>query len=240
MTKLRFKATALAFMALGGLSTVHAQQDAPAAPSANQSGALDDSNAPTGSKTDQAERYEARRVSNDSNQTGHALTVTHAIAEKLHKSNQAEIELARLALQKSDNQEIKQLSQTIIQDHQACNQKLQQIAGQNQRSGDKQTHSPSAFVPKQLVQIAEQACENALQMTKEMLSQYEGQDFNRAFLGQQIVAHTMMLAELQAIESTGPQELQPIAQEASTKVEEHLKTAKQIANRLEDDRKSRS
>lgn len=85
----------------------------------------------------------------------------------------------------------------------------------------------------------EQACENSLQMTKEMLQDYQGQDFQMAFLGQQIVRHVNMLAELQAIESTGPQELQPIAQTAIQKVKSHLEQSKQLAQRFEDERNSR-
>lgn len=73
-----------------------------------------------------------------------------------------------------------------------------------------------------------------------MLGEYQGQDFNMAFLGQQCVAHTMMLAELKAIESEGPQEMRSVAQEAKTKVEQHLEKVKQLAKKLEDDSRSAS
>ncbi len=96
------------------------------------------------------------------------------------------------------------------------------------------------WLAKQLCKFGEQACDNALKMTKEMLGSYEGQDFNMAFLGQQCVAHTMMLAELKAIESVGPQELKQIASRAAGKVQQHLDKAKSIAQKLEDDRKTRS
>jgi predicted outer membrane protein len=137
-------------------------------------------------------------------------------------------------MQKTDHSELKQLTQTIVRDHEALNQKLQQFSNQNQ------ANSQGQRVPTQLCQIADQACDNAMKMTKDMLTKYEGQDFQMAFLGQQCVAHTMMLAELKAIESTGPQELQPIAQEAISKVEKHLEKAKQLAKKLEDDEKQRS
>ncbi len=261
MSRLCFTVASIAIAAFCTLPNTPAQQPAPTTPippdnlgQPNQPGAL-----PDRSQTDQADRYEARRVTSDSSQQG--PTVKEAIIQKLRKANEAEIELANLATQKADNEEVKQFAQMLVQDHQACNQKLQQKTGQDQpgqrpaiqaqanqnRAGQNQiagqtpsSGSQSATVPKELVQIAEQACENSLKMTKDMLSNYDGQDFDMAFLGQQCVAHTMMLAELKAIESAGPQELQPLAQEISQKVQQHLEKAKQLAKKLEDDRKKQS
>ena len=95
-------------------------------------------------------------------------------------------------------------------------------------------------VPPMLISIMSQACENNLKMTKEMLEQYEGQDFKMAFLGQQIVAHTACLAEMKAIESSGPEQIKAIAKQASPKIEEHLAMAKKLAKKFEDDRGSGS
>src|SRR5690554_5698219 len=52
-------------------------------------------------------------------------TVSQAIVRKMHQVNDAEIELAKLAQQKSDNDDVKQLTKTIIKDHQSLNEKLQ-------------------------------------------------------------------------------------------------------------------
>ncbi|HQX50502.1 MAG TPA: hypothetical protein PLR25_11370 [Planctomycetaceae bacterium] len=89
----------------------------------------------------------------------------------------------------------------------------------------------------EIAKLAQKKTDNALKMTKDMLNKYERQDFNMAFLGQQCMAHTMMLAELKAIESVGPEELRPIAQEAASKVEQHLEKVEQLAQKHEDDRK---
>ncbi len=93
-------------------------------------------------------------------------------------------------------------------------------------------------VPQILCTIMEEACDNNLEMTKKMLQEYEGQDFKMAFLGQQIVAHTASLAEMKAIESSGPAQLKALAQQASPKIQEHLDMAKQMAKKFEDDRGS--
>lgn len=233
-----------------------------------------------------SQRLQGRRTGADN--YGQGITVQQALVRKIQKSNEAEIELAKMAQQKTDNQELKQLTQTIIQDHQALNQQLQQVAGQDrqvagrgqsgqgqltQRQNDRALNDrdparsadrlanrdpsneppgapggratrsmnrQSQTVPPQLCQIMEEACDNAMQMTKEMLNQYEGQDFQMAYLGQQIVMHTIMLAELQAIQSNGPEQLQTIAKQASEKVQNHLEKAKQLAKKLEDDAKNQN
>ncbi|WP_037254155.1 DUF4142 domain-containing protein [Rhodopirellula europaea] len=225
MLKLRFTVAAAALTVLTGLPVATAQQGA-------NDNLILNGQLPTSQDQTDSGRYEARRTSTDSRQQ--QPTVTQAIVQKLQKANENEIELAKMAMQKTDHSELKQLTQTIVRDHEALNQELQQFSNQNQ------ANSQGQRVPTQLCQIADQACDNAMKMTKDMLTKYEGQDFQMAFLGQQCVAHTMMLAELKAIESTGPQELQPVAQEAISKVEKHLEKAKQLAKKLEDDEKQRS
>ncbi len=93
-------------------------------------------------------------------------------------------------------------------------------------------------VPQQLVQVIDKTCENSLQQSKEMLQQHSNKDFDMAYIGHQIVMHSMMLAELQAIESEGPKQLQPLIQDARRKTESHLQEAKQIAERLASNEKS--
>ncbi len=195
------------------------------------------------------------------------VSVKQALVKKLQKANQAEIELATMAQKKTQNPELKQLTKMIIEDHKACNEKLQQLssqptAGQSQANGNNQvanaafqpqsaanqaqgvaasgTAASGGMVSQQLCQVMDQATDNALQMTKEMLQKHEAQDFDKAFLRQQCMAHMMMLAELKAIESTGPQELKAFAKETITKVEQHLEKAKQLVKTLDGDSQQKS
>lgn len=260
MSKFRFTATALAITAIFGFSAASAQN-----PSNQTIGKPLQAGQPTkvadkplqqqaGSKNEQSDHSEAHRTSTNSQQP-QGPTVKEALTQKLIKANEAEIELATLAQEKTENEELKQFASMLVKDHQQFNKILQQHVGNqhsNQSNSGKAKVSESlqantgtiassnaATVPTQLCEIGEQACANSLKMTKEMLGNYEGQDFSMAFLGQQCVAHTMMLAELKAIESVGPKELQQIASQAAMKVEKHLDKAKQLAKKLEDDRKSR-
>tara|TARA_R110002049_G_scaffold50370_3_gene143140 strand:+ start:186265 stop:187068 length:804 start_codon:yes stop_codon:yes gene_type:complete len=267
MTKTNFAVCTLAIAALIGGNHANAQQNQVGAsplPSESQSGTA-------GTQSDQGDRYEARRISTDANQQG--PTVKEALVQKLQKSNEAEIELAELAMNRTDNEDVKNLAQMLVQDHRQLNETLRRHVGQShdrqtnslgnshhqsnsanetrsgytdtrrtnaQDSGASYTHTSRETVPRQLCQISEQACDNASKMTKDMLSKYDGQNFNMAFLGQQCVAHTMMIAELKAIESNGPEELQSFAQQAIEKVQQHLDKAKQLAKQLEDNEPSNS
>ena len=191
---------------------------------------------PNGAQNNQGERYEARRVPTDASEKG--PTVKEAIVQKLLKGNEATIEIVKMAMEKSDNEEVKKLCALIIKDHEACVQKLQQLKGQeNQSQQSTQANNYVATVPQELCKISEQACENSLKMTKEMLGKYDGDEFNMAFVGFQCVAHTMMLAELKAIESVGPKELNEVAKDGISKTEKHLEKFKQLAKKLDKDEK---
>jgi len=227
---LRFTAI-IALAAVIGIASSHAQQT-------NLEPGLTPEAAQAEPTTDRpANRDDAKQSKKDSQAD---VTVEQALVMKLKKANQGEIELAQLTLQKTDNEEVRQLAQMLIDDHQTLNQDLKKIEMKSNASTSAGKSSSTAMVPHELCQIAEQACQNTLTMTKEMLDKYQGQDFNMAFLGQQCVAHTMMLGELKAIETHGPTELRQFANQAATKVEEHLEKAKQLAKKLQDDRKPRS
>lgn len=252
MSKFRFSFACLAMSTLSGLSIANGQQpasgqrDVPIQQRRSNDGQPPvqtpgqgqvQPGTPANQRPGQVGCDETRRNRSDQQ----AMTVQDAIVQKLKKANEAEIQLAKLALEKSDNQDVKKLAETLVKDHQECVQKLQQGIGQPQQQDTPRVAGNTvAMVPHELCKIAEKACENSLAMTKEMLTQYEGNDFNMAFLGQQCVAHTMMLAELKAIESDGPKELNEFAKEARNKVQEHLEKCKKLAKQIEKDSDSKS
>ncbi len=114
------------------------------------------------------------------------------------------------------------------------------IAGQNQpglqgnQAGHGQAHmgGMSGHVPHMLVALTDQTCDNEQQLTKKMLEKHEGSDFDMAYIGQQIVAHNCMLAHLQALKSSGPQELQQLASQGEQETQKHLDKAMKIAEEL--------
>ena len=107
-------------------------------------------------------------------------------------------------------------------------------AGQVQAQGQGRGRGAGNRVPQQLVAILDQTCDTELQMTKEMLGKHEGQDFDMGYIGLQIVKHTCMLAELQAIKNSGPQDLQQLVTEGEEVTRQHLEEASKIAHSLKD------
>ncbi len=91
------------------------------------------------------------------------------------------------------------------------------------------------MVPQQLCAIMEQACENNLEMTKKMLQEHEGQDFQMAYLGQQIVA-TRRVGRTEGNRKCWTSGIESVAQQATPKIQEHLDMAKKLAKKFEDDR----
>ena len=91
-------------------------------------------------------------------------------------------------------------------------------------------------VPRQLVQMTQQALTNHLQMAKQMLQEKPAQEFDMAFVGMQIAKHTRALAELRAMQNAGSPEFQQLVMQAQQTVEQHLQRAKQLAKTLEGDR----
>jgi predicted outer membrane protein len=173
----------------------------------------------------------------------------------LLSKNQAEVEMGEFAQQQSQSPQVKEFAQMLVQDHSKLIKKLQQIsgtqakaqpgertlaaadrdaAGQNVaelKATDRNVASNSAV--DQLLALERQIVERSTQAAKEDLQQKQGADFDKCYVGSQIVGHGHMLAALEVLQQQGPQEIQQLAQEAQPNVQKHLEHAKQIMKQLE-------
>jgi predicted outer membrane protein len=84
-----------------------------------------------------------------------------------------------------------------------------------------------------LLALDRQIVERSTQAAKEDLQQKEGAEFDKCFVGAQIVGHTKMLAALEVLQQQGPEQIQQLAQQAQPNVQKHLEHAKQIMKQLE-------
>jgi len=84
----------------------------------------------------------------------------------------------------------------------------------------------------QMVQLAREVKQKCLELTTADLGQKQGADFDKCYMGQQLVAHTQMLAHLQAFQQHASAELRPIIQEGTQMTEHHIAQAKQIIEQL--------
>jgi len=84
----------------------------------------------------------------------------------------------------------------------------------------------------QMVQLAREVKQKCLELTTADLGQKQGAEFDKCYIGQQLVAHTQMLAHLQAFQQHASAELRPIIQEGTQMTEHHIAQAKQIMEQL--------
>lgn len=95
------------------------------------------------------------------------------------------------------------------------------------------TKAARAMTPlHRILTIERQATDNYVRATTEMLSQYDGQDFDMGFLGFTIGSHTWALAELKAMDSVGDEKLQKLISDATTNVEQHMMKAQELSKEL--------
>jgi predicted outer membrane protein len=187
------------------------------------------------------------------------------IASCLLIGNQEEVALAQVAVDRAENENVKQFAQMLVDDHQKTIQKLQQHAKQgvgldseptlSAASGVRSGQSDSNLSPTaqqytanradldrdsasngaldQVLKMQQQAAQECLSMTKAMMQEKQGAEFDKAFAGSQIGAHVGMLAKLKASEQHVSSELAPIIQESQQTVQMHLEQAKQLCEELE-------
>lgn len=83
-----------------------------------------------------------------------------------------------------------------------------------------------------LYHICHVAHENHSSMCKEKLSKLTGNEFDTAFLLGQIAAHSMLLAELKALESQSSGDFQSLVRDAQTKVDGHIRHAEGLVKKI--------
>jgi hypothetical protein len=85
----------------------------------------------------------------------------------------------------------------------------------------------------QMLALQTSIAQQCLELTKRELE--EAENFDMAYIGQQMGAHLGMLAKLKGSESFASAELRPVLQEITQTVDQHFKHAKQIKTALKDD-----
>jgi len=187
--------------------------------------------------------------------------LTDALAQHLANGNKAEIELGKLAAEKASSPEVKEFAQMMVKDHSAflakvekfTDEKGQSVAGADRKTFDEPKEAKPAITksdatndqPKEqtvgfrgdkhaaMEKIGKRAGEIELQMTKELLSKFQGHEFDMAYVGQQIAGHTHMVATLKAMEEGTSGEFQAVVKEGVKSAEMHLNHAKELSAQLQ-------
>lgn len=138
----------------------------------------------------------------------------HQFAIKAAQGNMAEIELGKLALKKSTNEEVKQFAQTIIGDHTSAQTELKSLAS---RQG--------INLPGGIDQMSKS--------TVTQLDKLTGAAFDRAFIEDMVKDHDQAVNDFETEASSGSDAaLKDWASKTVPTLKEHQRMAKEIAAKL--------
>lgn len=126
----------------------------------------------------------------------------------------AEIETAKLALDKSNSEDVRSFAQKMIDDHTQANQKLAALANQHDD-----------------LEISDDA--TLMDKAKAMILKFrDGENFDQAYANNQVVAHKQTIELFRSYSQDGENAaLKQFAEETLPKLEQHLKHAEELASK---------
>lgn len=127
------------------------------------------------------------------------------------EANKAEIELGQLAAQKASSDDVKKFGQRMVDDHTKANQQIDQLASQ------KGAKLPEKLSAKDVA-------------AKDRLERLSGKQFDRVYMHDMVKDHTADVSLFQReVKTAKDQDVKSFAQNTLTTLEDHLKSAKQLA-----------
>lgn len=102
------------------------------------------------------------------------------------------------------------------------------------RWSEHEMRGPGSALVGRLMKVESDAAKHQISMSKRLLQQHSGQDFDMAYLGLTIASHNHLIAQLDAMQQVDSPELQEVVREAKAMAQDHLAYAKHLAKQLED------
>lgn len=136
----------------------------------------------------------------------------------LHHINQKEIELARLGEEKAQSNEVKQASKRIRQDHEQADKRLRDAAKQAN------------------VELTEYQPATHDRAVRERLEQFEGRQFDQAYLEVMQMGHQMAMQNLDNIQelAAGNEQLRQAVDVVRPTIQQHMQTNQNLAQQFEE------
>jgi putative membrane protein len=153
------------------------------------------------------------------------------IANCVHGEASNEIEIAKLAQQKAQSEEVRKFAEQMVRDHTPGAQEMQRLAGNLASHTQPKRESDGGL---DWVAVKNQIGQECLKSVKQELSQKSGAEFDHCFMGQQIAAHMKVVDELKVLRNYASQDLQQKLDKELQTAQQHLQHAKQIEQRLKE------
>ncbi|MBJ6763347.1 DUF4142 domain-containing protein [Myxococcaceae bacterium JPH2] len=154
-----------------------------------------------------------------------APTDEKALLDRLHAVNQGEIKAGKLAMQNSQNPDVKSYAEQMVRDHTAMDQKVTTLA---QGKGLKLDESPKAL------DDAEKRSMAADKATTEQLQALKGAPFDSVYMSNQVGAHDLAIGQVLAARHgmSASGELATMLTDLSQKLPQHRDMAYQVLGKL--------
>jgi len=162
------------------------------------------------------------------------------LAACLILGNEEEVALGKFAAQHASSDKVKKFAQMMVDQHNKAATELKQFAPQGvslelSESGSNQARNERATTNsdpgQQMLAIMRDAKQECLNMTEKELGQKRGEEFDHAYIGQQMGGHVQMIAALTAFEKHASPELQRVVSEQKKTAEQHLDHLKQLVEK---------
>ncbi|BBO32282.1 DUF4142 domain-containing protein [Lacipirellula parvula] len=166
-------------------------------------------------------------------ETGHE-GLSHEIAACMLLGNQEEVALAQFAEQHADHAQVKEFAKALAAAHTSAIASIKKAVPEVadlQLTANKGGKATAAH-QHQALALLQQVKSECLALTEKELSEYKGNEFDQAFIGQQVGAHIGMLAHLRGSKNFASPELQKVISEAEKTTEAHMAEAKKIMSQL--------
>lgn len=148
-------------------------------------------------------------------QRGDAISPQDFVEEASAKGV-AEIEVARLALEKAVTEEVKGFAQTMLDDHQRANQEL------------------AALATRKGLEVSDDA--ELINQAKALVLKLRGEEsFDKAYINNQVQAHKQTIALFRQASESSDKDIAAFASETLPKLEHHLQMAEQVNAQLPQD-----
>ena len=167
-----------------------------------------------------------------------AQAIDGQLAACLILGNEEEIALGKFAIQRASTDKVKKFAQMMVDQHTQAASQLKQFAPQGaslqlSESGgnparNERAANASDQIGQQMLAIMRDAKQECLNLTQKELGQKRGEEFDHAYIGQQMGGHIQMIAALTAFEKHTSPELQRVVAEQKKTAEQHLDHLKQL------------
>jgi putative membrane protein len=148
---------------------------------------------------------------------------TERVFAKIHSVDQSEIQQAQLALQRSQNQDVKDFAQTMVDDHTAAEQQLAPLAQQLQVP----LHS---FLPKTRSEIRD---DQRTQAALRKLQTVDADDFDETYMEAQVRAHRHALSWVKRNRHAADDAAQDFLKMQVKTISHHLKMARDLEDQID-------